>query len=227
MTYTIKELSPEDRPRERLAAMGPAALSNSELLAILIGSGTKEKSALHLAEDLTVNDGLYTFVAKCQRVQELAGIKGIGTSKASRILAAVELGKRIACASAVETEQISSPMEGAQYLMGKLRHETHEKFLVMLLNTKNRIIKIEQISEGSLNSAIVHPREVFALAIVARAACILVGHNHPSGDPRPSGEDRSLTRALVQTGGIIGIPLLDHVIIGDGRYYSFKEQGEL
>jgi DNA repair protein RadC len=111
--------------------------------------------------------------------------------------------------------------------MGRLRNETHEKFVVLLLNTKNRIIKTEQIAEGSLTSAVVHPREVFAPAVVAHAACILVAHNHPSGDPYPSAEDRSLTHALEEAGNVLGIPLLDHLVIGDGRYYSFKEHGDL
>lgn len=111
--------------------------------------------------------------------------------------------------------------------MGRLRSETHERFLVLLLNTKNRVIQTEQIAEGSLNSAVVHPREVFAPAITAHAAAILVAHNHPSGDPTPSREDRNLTRVLAKTGEIMGIPVLDHLVIGDGVYYSFKEHGEL
>jgi len=111
--------------------------------------------------------------------------------------------------------------------MDRLRNETHEKFVVVLLNTKNRVIRVKQIAEGSLTSAVVHPREVFASAVNAHAACILVAHNHPSGDPYPSAEDRSLTTALEEAGNILGIPLLDHVVIGDGRYFSFKEKGLL
>lgn len=223
----IKELCAEDRPRERLCRLGAAALSNAELLAILIGSGTREKSALRIAEDLVREDGLYRRVARWHRVQEFSNIRGLGDARASRILAALELGRRVACASAVETEHITSPGDGAQYLMGRLRNETHERFVVLLLNTKNRIIRTEQIAEGSLNSVTVHPREVFAVAVVAHAACILVAHNHPSGDPRPSSEDRELTRVLAQAGDLMGIPLLDHLVIGDGVYYSFKEHGEV
>jgi DNA repair protein RadC len=109
--------------------------------------------------------------------------------------------------------------------MGRLRHETHEKFIVVLLNTKNRVIQIQQIAEGSLSSAVVHPREIYAPAVVNHAACVLVAHNHPSGDPYPSDEDRRLTASLEDAGRVLGIPLLDHVVIGDGRYYSFKEHG--
>lgn len=223
----MKELCAEDRPRERLYRLGAAALSNAELLAILIGSGTRENSALRIAEGLVREDGLYRQIARWHRVQEFVHVKGLGNARASRILAALELGRRVACASAVEAAHITSPGDGAQYLMGRLRNETHERFLVLLLNTKNRIIKTEQIAEGSLNSVAVHPREVFAAAVVAHAACILVAHNHPSGDPRPSVEDRELTRALAQAGELMGIPLLDHLVIGDGSYYSFKEHGEL
>lgn len=225
--YTIKELSPEDRPREKLYELGAEVLSNSELLAILIRTGTRERSALRIAEEMTQDNGLYKEIAKCRRVQELSKIKGIGRVKAATILAALELGRRVACASAVESEHISSPGEGAQYLMGRLRNETHERFLVLLLNTKNRLIKMEQISEGSLTCSVVHPREVFAPAVLSHAASILVAHNHPSGDPRPSEEDQNLTRVLVETGNIMGIPVLDHLVIGDGRYYSFKEHGKL
>ena len=156
--FKIKEMSEEDRPRERLCNKGAEALSNAELLAILIGSGTKEHSALRIAEEMTRNEGLYRQVARWHRVQEFRHIKGLGNARAARILAAMELGRRIACASAIDSEHIASPGDGAQYLMGRLRNETHEKFIVLLLNTKNRIIKTEQIAEGSLTSAVVHPR---------------------------------------------------------------------
>lgn len=226
MTFSIKEMSLEDRPRERLYREGAEILTNAELLSVLIGTGSKNKSALEIAHELTADNGLYRHVAKCHKVEELY-CKGLGKAKAAKILAALELGKRVACASAVESEQITSPNDAAQYLMGRLRNETHEKFLVMLLDTKNKIINTEQISEGSLNGSVVHPREVYAPAIVAHSACILVAHNHPSGDPRPSYEDRKITEILDKTGDILGIPLMDHVVIGDGCYYSFKEHGDL
>jgi len=223
----IRQLNPDERPREKLYSHGPEVLSNAELLAILLGSGMKGRSALRIAEDLTAEDGLYKVVARCHTVNELSVYRGIGPVKAATILAALELGKRIACASAIESEKISSPSDGAQYLMGRLRNETHERFLVVLLNTKHRIIKVQQVAEGSLSSAVVHPREVFAPAVYAHAAFVLAAHNHPSGDPRPSREDRELTLMLAQTGDVMGIPLLDHIIIGDGKYYSFKESREI
>lgn len=227
MALTIKELNYDDRPREKLYDKGAGELTDSELLAILIRTGTRERSALRIAEELAANGGLVRNLARYHSVEEFGAIKGIGRVKAATILAALELGRRVACASAVEKEHITSPRDGAQYLMGKLRNETHEKFYVVLLDTKNKVLEHKQISEGSLTCAVVHPREVYAPAVLRHAAAILVAHNHPSGDPYPSAEDRELTRALVRTGEIMGIPLLDHVVIGDGRYYSFKEHHEL
>ena len=223
----MKQLNPDDRPREKLIAHGPEVLSNAELLAILLGQGTRGMSALRIAERLTADQGLYKHLARCHRVSELAVHRGVGPAKAATILAALELGKRVACASAVETERLSSPRDGAQYLMGRLRNETHERFYVVLLNSKSRVMKVEQVAEGSLSSAVVHPREVFAPALSAHAAAILVAHNHPSGDPEPSRDDRELTQRLVQTGEIMAIPVMDHIIIGDGNYYSFQEHDEL
>lgn len=139
----------------------------------------------------------------------------------------MELGKRITQSGTMNAEHITSPGDAAKYLMGRLRFETHEKFVVVLLNTKNRVVETVQIAEGSLSSAVVHPREIYAPAVVNHAACILVAHNHPSGDPYPSTEDRKLTSALKDAGNVLGVPLLDHVIIGDGKYYSFKEHGDL
>ena len=225
--YLIKELPREDRPREKLMLHGAKVLSTSELLAILIRTGTQNKSALEIARELTANDMKLRDLASCNKVGQLVKTKGLGPAKATTILAALELGKRIAYASTLEREGISSPEEAAAILMPRLRYEINEHFLIVLLNAKNKVMLVEQISEGSLNSSVVHPREVFAPAVLHHAAAILVGHNHPSGDPTPSREDRSLTDALVQTGNIMGIPLLDHIVIGDGTYFSFKEHGYL
>ncbi len=206
---------------------GAKVLSPSELLAILIRTGTKNKSALEIARELTANEMKLRDLASFNKVEQLVKTKGLGPAKATTILAALELGKRIAYASTLEREGISSPEEGAALLMPRLRYEINEPFLIVLLNAKNKVMLVEQISEGSLNSSVVHPREVFAPAVLRHAAAILVGHNHPSGDPTPSREDRSLTDALAQTGNIMGIPLLDHIVIGYGTYFSFKEHGYL
>lgn len=227
MSQCIKELSVDDRPREKLVRQGAVGLSNSELLAILIRTGTQEKSALRIAEELTAADGLYQNIACIHSVAELSKVKGLGTAKAATILAALELGKRVAVAKSQEKIKIESPQSCADILLPRLRYERHEKFLVVLLDSKNRIIRIDQISEGSVNSAVVHPREVFAPALLYHAAAILVAHNHPSGDPKPSSEDKDLTQSLAETGKIMGIPLIDHLVIGDGIFFSFREQGYL
>lgn len=226
-TYHMKELPPEDRPREKLIKNGAAALTDSELLAILIGSGTPEKSALDIARDLTADNGVLNNIAIVHDVKELAKTKGLGRAKASIIIAALELGRRIASAEPLLRDSITSPEDGVALLMPRLRYEAKEHFLVVLLNSKNKVLEIKQISEGSLNSSVVHPREVFAPAVLHHAAAILTAHNHPSGDPTPSKEDKDLTNTLVQAGKYMGIPVLDHIIIGDARYFSFKEHGYL
>ena len=226
-TYHMKELPPEDRPREKLIKNGAAALTDSELLAILIGSGTPEKSALDIARDLTADNGILNNIAIVHDVKELAKTKGLGRAKASIIIAALELGRRIASAEPLLRDSITSPEDGVALLMPRLRYEAKEHFLVVLLNSKNKVLEIKQISEGSLNSSVVHPREVFAPAVLHHAAAILTAHNHPSGDPTPSKEDKDLTNTLVQAGKYMGIPVLDHIIIGDARYFSFKEHSYL
>ena len=227
LSQCIKELSLDDRPREKLMQQGAAGLSNSELLAILIRTGTQKRSALRIAEELTASSGLYQNIACVHSVAELAKVKGLGPAKAATILAALELGKRIAAAGSQVKLKIESPQKGAEILLPRLRYEQHEKFLVLLLDSKNQVIRMEQVSEGSVNSSVVHPREVFAPALLYHAAAILVAHNHPSGDPKPSQEDKELTRSLNETGIIMGIPLIDHLVIGDGIFFSFREQGYL
>lgn len=223
----MKLLPADDRPREKLIEHGPDILSNSELLAILIRTGTTERSALDIARELTDNGGLYSNIAQARSVADLSKIKGLGPAKAATILAAVELGRRVAGADPQKKVKLSSPEACVNYLMPRMRYEQQEKFLVLLLDSKNQLLKCQQVSEGTLNASVVHPREVFAPAMLHRAACVLAAHNHPSGDPAPSIEDRKLTQALKATGTVMGIPLLDHIIIGDGRYFSFRENGYL
>ena len=223
----MKLLPADDRPREKLIEHGPDILSNSEFLAILIRTGTTERSALDIARELTDNGGLYSNIAQARSVADLSKIKGLGPAKAATILAAVELGRRVAGADPQKKVKLSSPEACVSYLMPRMRYEQQEKFLVLLLDSKNQLLKCQQVSEGTLNASVVHPREVFAPAMLHRAACVLAAHNHPSGDPAPSIEDRKLTQALEATGTVMGIPLLDHIIIGDGRYFSFRENGYL
>ena len=226
-TYRMKELPSDDRPREKLINNGAAALTDSELLAILIGSGPQEKSALDIARDLTADNGILKNIALVHDVKALANTNGLGRATAALIIAALELGRRIASAEPLVRDSITSPEDGVALLMPRLRYESKEHFLVVLLNSKNKVLDVEQISEGSLNSSVVHPREVFAPAVLHHAAAILTAHNHPSGDPTPSKEDKDLTNTLVQAGKYMGIPVLDHIIIGDAKYFSFKEHSYL
>ncbi len=215
----------KDDIKERLYQYGPEVLTNAELISMILRKGKKNIAPQHVAETIDADYGTYRQLAHCQSVDDLLYRYPITQDQALALIASMELGKRLVLTDIPESDHIASPADAAQILMGRLRHETHERFLIVLLNTKNRIISIRQISEGSLTSAVVHPREVYAPAIVAHAAAILVAHNHPSGDPYPSADDRNLTAALSKAGDLIGIPLMDHVIIGNGRYYSFKEHG--
>lgn len=224
---TIKEIPLCDRPREKMASCGARSLTDAELIAILLRTGTPEKSALDIAGEMTAEGGLYNRLAGITRISELMHIKGLGQAKAATVLAALEIGRRIASARPLERVHIGSAQEGADFLMPRLRYAAREQFVAVLLNSKNRVIATEIISEGTLTGSVVHAREVFAPALLHHAAAVIVAHNHPSGDPQPSCEDREVTAMLVKSGQVLGIPLLDHLIIGDGAYYSFKEYGAL
>ena len=224
---SIKEIPLNDRPREKMAANGAAVLTDAELIAILLRTGTAEKSAIDIASELTADGGLYKRLAGITRLNELTNIKGLGQAKAATVLAALEIGRRIASAKPLEKIHLSCPQDVANFLMPRLRYAAKEQFVVILLNSKNKVIGTEVVSEGSLSSSIVHPREVYAPAILHHAAAIMVAHNHPSGDPKPSFEDEEVTRMLSRSGKVLGIPMIDHVIIGDGNYYSFLENEAL
>jgi DNA repair protein RadC len=222
--FLIKDVPLEDRPRERMLKNGSAALSNPELLAILLRTGTVAESALHLANRvIRQSGGLRELMT--MTTDELMQIKGIGEAKALQIKAGLELARRISKASFGERVVIRTPEDVSMYLMEDLRYEQKEKFVTIFLNTKNHVIGHEVLSIGSLNSTIVHPREVFRAAIQRSSSAIICVHNHPSGDPTPSRDDIDMTRRLQEAGGIVGIDLLDHVIIGDASFTSLKEQG--
>lgn|SRR5699024_4399666 len=220
----IKDVPMDERPRERLLQFGEAKLSNNELLAILIGSGTKNDSAIDLANRILMHfEGLK--LLREATIEELTAIKGIGKAKGISILAALELGKRIHTYKPDDRVTIKSPSDGADYVMEEMRHLNQEHLVAMFLNTKNQIIHRQTIFIGSLNSSIVHPREIFREAVKRSAAAVICAHNHPSGDPTPSKEDIQVTRRLVEAGKIVGIELLDHLIIGSHSYVSLKEKG--
>lgn len=222
----IKELPADERPREKMKELGAAAMANSELIAILLRTGNPAQSALRLAETLLDRQGGLAGFGSAT-MEEIEQVKGIGEAKAISILAAVELGRRVTSLATMERSIIRTPADVAGLLLPRFRFETKESFLAVLLSTKNHVLKTPVISVGSLNASIVHPRELFREAINASAASVILAHNHPSGDPTPSPEDIALTRKMVEAGKLLDIPVLDHIILGDGTFISFKEKGIL
>lgn len=224
LNTTLRDVPNEERPRERMLQFGAQALSNAELLAIILRTGTISESAVHVAQRLLKQtDGLRNLVD--MSTDQLTEIKGIGLAKAAQIQAGIELGRRLARSTMNEAVTIRSPKDAADYLMEDLRYLQKEHFVCLFLNTKNHVIGQETLSMGTLNSSLVHPREVFRAAIKRSSASIICAHNHPSGDPAPSPEDIHLTNRLVEAGQIIGIDVLDHIVIGDRTFVSLKEQG--
>jgi DNA repair protein RadC len=223
-SLTLRDVPSEDRPRERMLQHGASALSNAELLAILLRTGTFAESAVRLAQRI-LNEcgGLRSLVDMTK--DQLTEIKGIGNAKALQIQASIELGRRLARTKMSDTVTIRSPENVDELLREELRYLQKEHFVCLFLNTKNHVIGQETLSMGSLNASIVHPREVFRAAIKRSSAALICVHNHPSGDPTPSPEDIQITQRLVEAGAIIGIEVLDHVIIGDHKFISLKEQG--
>ncbi len=224
MRYTIRDIPTEMRPREKLLRHGAGTLSDQELMAIVLRTGSREANAVQLAERL-----LYKFShlkgINLASVEELSNAApGIGPAKAAQLRAALELGRRLSRQQA-EVVQFKSPQDVAAWVMEDLRYLQQEQFRLLLLNTKNMVISWEEVSRGSLNSSIVHPREVFSQAIRRSAAGVILVHNHPSGDPAPSQQDINVTRRLVEVGKLVGIEVLDHLIIGDGAFCSLKEKG--
>lgn len=223
---SMKDVPKQDRPRERLLEYGPSNLSNQELLAILLGTGTKEESVNTLAQRVLMHfEGLS--LLRDSTIEELTAIKGIGAVKGVLILASIELGKRMHQFKVHERYVVRSPEDGADYVMEEMRNLNQEHFVCLFLNTKNQIIHRQTIFIGSLNASIVHPREVFREAVKRSAASIICAHNHPSGDPSPSQEDIHVTKRLSECGKMIGIELLDHLVIGDHKFVSLKEKGYL
>src|SRR5690625_2000996 len=220
----IKDVPKEDRPRERLLNFGSNHLSNQELLAIILGSGTKEESVMDLSNRLLMHFEGIKLLANAT-IEELTAIKGIGPAKGVSILAAIELGNRMKQYRSNEKYIIRSPEDGADYVMEEMRNLNQEHFVVLFLNTKNQIIHHQTIFIGSLNASIVHPREVYREAVKRSSASIICVHNHPSGDPTPSKEDILVTKRLVESGKMMGIDVLDHLIIGNRRFVSLKEKG--
>ena len=226
MTIMVRDLPVKERPREKLLAAGAAGLSNTELLAVLLRTGTRDKSVLRIAEEVLAYYKERGLLAIAHiPVAELAAIHGVGKAKAATILAAVELGRRLSALAAESVEVVNGPEDVAHFAMPRFQFELREHFAVMLLDTKNHILGLHDVSVGSLQASVVHPREVFRTAVDYAAASMILLHNHPSGDPTPSREDIAVTTRLVKAGKIMDIPVLDHVIIGRNRYVSLKDKG--
>ena len=218
------KLWPEsERPREKLMKYGVKSLSNAELIALIIRSGTKETSALSLAEEILTQEQGISSLGNMEP-EEYCRIRGIGVATACTLTAAVELGKRIAAAPKQERVSVDNPQVVSDLFMEQMRMLEKELFQVVHLNTKNEITSIENVSVGDLNSSSAAPREVFHNAIRRSSSAVILVHNHPSGDPEPSHADILLTNRLVEAGKLLGIRVLDHIIIGDGVFVSFQEQ---
>jgi len=224
MTYvTVKEMPPEERPRERMARAGAQALSSTELLAIILRVGIGGENVLSMAQRLLANFGGLGGLSRAD-FSQLTAERGLGPAKAAQILAALELGRRLMAESPEERWQIRAPSDAAHILMPVIGHQEQEHFVVLYLDTRNRVTDRETLYKGSLNTSLVRTAEVFRGAVRRNCAAVIVAHNHPSGDPNPSPEDVALTRRLVDAGKLLEIAVLDHLIIGENRYVSLRER---
>lgn len=220
----VREIPLADRPRERMLSQGAEALSNAELLAILLRTGTYGCSAVDLADRILKQFGGAHKLVEAD-LQELVDMPGIGLAKATQLKAAIEFGRRIARDAQERRPQLLTPADAAHYMMDRLRFERKEHFVALHLDSKNRLVGEEIVSVGTLNSSLVHPREIFKTALKRSAASIICLHNHPSGDPTPSFEDVEVTRRLVEAGQILGVEVLDHIVLGENCFLSMKEKG--
>ncbi len=223
---SIKQLPEDERPRERLIKSGEEGLTDAELLGIIIRDGTPECSAIDLARKLLTKYGDFRNLST-KTIGELRKVRGIGPAKAAQIKAAMAIARRFSTVSLKTGNQFTRSQDIFAHFHEQLRDKKQETFLVVLLDNKNRIIKDTRVSTGSLSQSIVHPREVFNPAIRESAAAVIFVHNHPSGDPSPSNEDIELTQRLKEVSQLVGIKILDHIIIGNGCYTSFKDEGLL
>jgi len=222
----VKDLAPGDRPREKLLRHGAAALGDNELVALVLGSGSRRSGALAVANALLdARGGLHGLVRSTS--DDLSRIGGIGPVKAAQILAALELGRRTLTRAPAARPQLRTPAEAAAYLLPAFGARPVEHFGVVLLDSKHRVLRTTLVAVGTLNATAVAPRDIFREAALGAAAAVIVFHNHPSGDPSPSPDDVELTRRLVAAGTLMGIDVVDHVILGDVGYCSFREMGRL
>lgn len=221
--YTIQQLPIAERPRERLLQYGPEAITSAELIAIVLGSGSKGSSVLQIAQEILVRFGSLQNFAEAS-IAELREIKGLGLAKAIQLKASVSLGMRASKKPVAQKFKISNPLYAYHYIKDELEREKREVVMILLQDAKGFLISHHRITEGSLTEAVLQPRDVFYPAIKHHACSIILVHNHPSGDPAPSKEDLVLTQALIKAGRLLNIPLNDHLIIGHGSYVSIRQQ---
>jgi DNA repair protein RadC len=222
----MKGVAPHDRPREKLERLGPTGLGDNELMAVVLGGGVRGHSALDLANRLIEHaGGLHGFTRL--NVSALCHVAGIGRARAAQVIAAIELGRRTLVRDMIERPRLLTPRQVAAYLLPEYGSCAVEQFGILMLDSKNRVLRIKLLSVGSLDSTIVHPREVFREAAAAAAAAIILFHNHPSGDPSPSPDDIVLTERMLNAGEIMGIDVIDHLILADQTYYSMMESGRI
>ena len=223
----IKNWSKDDRPREKLLLKGTAALSDAELIAILIGSGNTRESAVELSQRILLSAHGNLIELSKMTVSELQKFKGIGAAKAVSIVAALEIGKRRRRSEVPDKTQITKSSHAFEILQEQLADSNYEQFVIILLNRANQVIRTLSISDGGISGTIVDPKKVFKMALEANASSIILGHNHPSGQVIPSDADIALTRKLKDAGALLELPVLDHLIIGDEKYYSFADEGRI
>lgn len=222
----MKGLANDDRPREKLQRHGVAALGDNELLALIIGSGSRHRGALAVANEVLAAHGGLHALARC-KPDALARTSGIGRARASQIVAAIELGRRTLATATAERPRLANARDAARHLLPRFGSRDVEQFGIVLLDTRHRVMRTAIIASGTTNTSVVEPREVYREAALGGASAIVAFHNHPSGDPTPSPDDVALTRRLAAAGALMGIDLVDHIILGDQRYCSLKEMREL
>ena len=224
---SIKDWAPDDQPREKMMAKGKAALSNAELIAILIGSGNSEMSAVELSRVILDSVGNDLIALSNLTLDDLKGHKGIGEAKAVTIMAALELGKRRRAAEASLPTEVKDSKDSYERFLPYIEDMRQEHFLVLYLDQSNHALKVECVSHGGTTTVIADPKIIFKNALNIGATCIVLCHNHPSGNPRPSDDDRQLTKKLIAAGKLLDINVIDHIVIGNERYYSFRDHGEM
>lgn len=222
-SFTIRDWPASARPRERLQRLGSESLSDIELLAVIMGRGVHKEPVMSIAERLFKEFDSLKAITNAS-VEELSRVKGIGLAKATQIKAALELGRRVDSQFDTKGQTIKTPADVEKLIKGRLKDKKKEYFVAILLDSRNHLIRTADISIGSLNASVVHPREVFKEAISASTAAVIFAHNHPSGDPTPSDDDIRLTKRLIETGKIVDIEVLDHIIISEQDCLSMKEE---